>query len=103
MRISGSNPKIKIGLNEVAIGLPLPVYGTEFARARLSTTYLSRVLCQAWVMGVEDARSVGFLDEVTEHTGGEAVIAHAVARAQQLAGTLKHPAFHLTKLKERQV
>ena len=73
------------------------------ARARLAPTHLSRALCQAAVVGVEEAQTIGYLDEIVTEQDPDAVVAHAVARAQQLAETLQSPAFALTKAKERQM
>lgn len=103
VRIAGSNAKAKFGLNEVAIGLAMPVYGMELARARLDPRHLSRALCQAAVVGAEEAQAIGYLDEVVEAQDPDAVVEHAVSRAQQLAETLQSPAFALTKMKERQM
>ena len=52
VRIAGSNPKAKFGLNEVAIGLAMPVYGMELARARLAPTHSSphRAPCRSEAM-----------------------------------------------------
>lgn len=59
----------KIGLNEVGIGMPLPIFAVELARARLDP----RLLTQATLFGkTYDGRgavTAGYLDEVVTAEG----------------------------------
>jgi len=54
----------KLGLNEVAIGMVLPVLGRELARSRVDPRRLTEVILGARVDGPEWAKEVGFLDRV---------------------------------------
>lgn len=60
----GSDSPAKIGLPEVAIGMPLPVFGTELARDRLSKRHFTAATALATIYSPEQALDVGFLDEV---------------------------------------
>jgi enoyl-CoA hydratase len=55
----------KIGLNEVAIGLTLPLFAIELARHRLTGPGFARVTSGA-LFGPAEAQAVGYLDYVVE-------------------------------------
>ncbi len=52
----------KIGLNEVAIGIPLPELVVDLARARLSPRHFTLACNTAQVYSPDEAVGVGFLD-----------------------------------------
>jgi len=54
----------KIGLNEVAIGMVLPEFALEFARARLAKRHVSRSVVNAEIYTPESAVEAGYLDRV---------------------------------------
>jgi enoyl-CoA hydratase len=56
----------KIGLNEVAIGMTLPWFGVELARARIEETQLNSAVSLAHIYDPDGAASVGYLDEAVE-------------------------------------
>jgi enoyl-CoA hydratase len=89
----GAAGAYRIGLNEVQIGLPLPLLGMELARARLQTTELTRATLGAHIYGPEDARAAGYLDEVV---AGDTLRARALVEAARL-GALSPRAFEATK------
>jgi enoyl-CoA hydratase len=91
----GTRGDFKIGLNEVAIGMTLPIFGVELARARLSRRHFERAASQAEIYAPEAAVDAGFLDRAVEP---DAVLATALAEARRLAG-LPQPAFAHTKLR----
>jgi enoyl-CoA hydratase len=93
----GAEGGYRIGLNEVAIGLSLPVLGMELARDRLSTAELQRATLQARIYSPEEAVDAGFLDEVAP---GEEVLARATQKAEKL-GAFPRKAFHGTKQRLR--
>ena len=62
----GTAGDFKIGLNEVAIGMTLPDFGIEFAKARLSPLYLTRSVAHAEIYGPEEAIRAGYLDRIVE-------------------------------------
>mmetsp|Transcript_13197 Transcript_13197/g.17100 ORF Transcript_13197/g.17100 Transcript_13197/m.17100 type:complete len:255 (-) Transcript_13197:137-901(-) len=56
------NSKAKFGLNEVAIGLPVPTCGMVIGRNRLSSSYLYRATVLAEVYDANEAVTAGYLD-----------------------------------------
>ncbi|MFN8641661.1 MAG: crotonase/enoyl-CoA hydratase family protein [Candidatus Binatia bacterium] len=96
LRIGAEGP-FKIGLNEVSIQLPLPVFAMELARSRLSPRWFTRAVTQARLFDPATACAAGYLDETAPV---EALLDVALQRAAQLAA-LPDPAFRLTKDRER--
>ena len=62
----GTTGDFKIGLNETAIGFELPVFGLEFAKARLSKRHLQAAVVQAKLYDPTAAVDVGYLDSIHE-------------------------------------
>ena len=93
----GAAGEFRIGLNEVSIGLSVPVLAMELARDRIATTELGRATLRAQIYGPDEAARVGFLDEVVPATE---VVARAMQEAARL-GALSRPAFHGTKKRLR--
>jgi enoyl-CoA hydratase len=60
----GAGGDFRIGLNEVAIGLPVPVLAMELARDRLSRHELGHATLQAQIFDPAGAARIGYLDEV---------------------------------------
>ena len=60
----GAAGDFKIGLNETAIGMTLPVFGIELANARLSKRHLTAAMVQSQMYSPELAVDAGFLDQV---------------------------------------
>lgn len=77
----GASGEFRIGLNEVAIGLPVPVLAMELARDRLVAAELCRATLRAHIYGPQDAVQVGYLDEVVP-------AAELAGRAREEAGKL---------------
>jgi enoyl-CoA hydratase len=96
LRIGTTGP-YRIGLNEVSIGMPVPVLAMELARDRLQETELARATLLAQIYNPEQAVSAGYLDEVA---GPDAVLVRAKEEAARLAG-LARPAFKATKTRLR--
>ena len=83
----------KIGLNEVAIGLPLPGFAAALAEARLSPPWFTRAALCAEVFDPEGAKQAGYLDEVV---AADTLVDAAIARARAL-GQMPASAFSATK------
>jgi enoyl-CoA hydratase len=96
VRIGAEGP-FKLGLNEVSIQLPLPVFAMELARARLAPRWFTQAVTQARLFDPAGACEAGFLDETAP---AEALLDAALQRAGRLAA-LPDPAFRLTKDRER--
>jgi enoyl-CoA hydratase len=54
----------KIGLNEVAIGMPMHHFGIELAKFRMSPRYVHRSLLLAEMFSPKQALEAGFLDKL---------------------------------------
>lgn len=96
LRVGAAGP-FRIGLNEVSIGMPLPVLGIELARDRLAAAELPRATLTAHVYDPEGAARAGFLDEVV---GADEVLPRAKAEAARL-GALSRAAYGATKARLR--
>ena len=92
-RVGGEGP-FKLGLNEVAIGMPVPKFAVELCRARLQSSHFTRALQHAETFAPDPAVAAGFLDEVVELAQVES---RAVEVAAHLAATLNPRAFALTR------
>lgn len=88
----------RIGLNEVSIGLPVPVLAMELARDRLRNTELARATLMATVYDPTGAANAGYLDSVV--TGHDTLLVRAKEEATKLAA-LSRPAYQQTKARLR--
>lgn len=88
----------KIGLNEVAIGMPLPVLAMELARDRLEPRFFTRSTLFAEQYDPDGALFAGYVDEVVEEAG---LLDRALAEAARLAA-LPASAYGTTKLIQRE-
>jgi enoyl-CoA hydratase/carnithine racemase len=82
-QVSTSNPRTRIGLNEIALGLELPPLALSVVCERVPKRYLNRVLLGAELHDPAAALRLGLVDEVSDDAG-------AVARAK-LAALDSHP------------
>jgi len=96
VRIGVDGP-FKIGLNEVSIGMPLPIFAHEIAQARLEKRHLLAATLGATLYAPKDAVEVGWLDRVT---APEELLPSALAEADRLA-KLPGTAYGLSKLSMR--
>ena len=94
----GVHGTYKIGLNEVAIGMTLPYFGVELARARLTSSHLSRAVNLAQVYDAGGAVQAGYLDEAVSE---EDLLPRAIALAEQLSA-LDMEAHKNTKARTRE-
>jgi enoyl-CoA hydratase len=91
-RIGAEGPA-KIGLNEVAIGMALPVFAVELARARLQPAHFTAATMAARIYDPAGAVEAGYLDEVVADAD---LVGAAVDRAKSL-GELRSGAYARTK------
>lgn len=87
----------KIGLNETAIGMGLPVYGVELARERLSKRAFTASVLQATIYDARSAVDVGYADRLVPQ---DELLAVARAEAERL-GAFRSGAYSLTKAQSR--
>jgi enoyl-CoA hydratase/carnithine racemase len=67
--VAGSDPRIRIGLNETALGLPLPPKVIALARYRLPPGAVERVVLGGGLHAPSDARALGIVDLVDDDPG----------------------------------
>lgn len=94
----GADGDFKIGLNETANGMTLPVFAVELARARLTPRALTRATLLAEIFAPADAAAVGFLDRVV---APEKVLETALAEATRLASAINTVALARSKQRLR--
>mgnify|MGYP002626668059 FL=1 len=84
LRIMSSKPKVRMGLNEVAIGLAFPPRVLKLARARLGPRNERRVLLEAGLYDPAQALGLGLVDELADEP--------LVASRSALGGLARHDA-----------
>ncbi len=92
LRIGVDGP-VKIGLNEVAIGLSLPGWALALAADRLSRRHLQSSIALAQLHDGPGAVDAGYLDLVVE---ADQVVGDSVERATELAERLDRGAYAQT-------
>ncbi|MEA3381104.1 MAG: crotonase/enoyl-CoA hydratase family protein [Pseudomonadota bacterium] len=93
----GKDADTKYGLNETAIGMVLPPFGMELAKARLANTSQTEALLFSRIYQGKEAVKAGFLDAAVPQ---EKVLATAMGYAEQLK-MLPSQAFAASKLQLR--
>ncbi|MDF1735365.1 MAG: crotonase/enoyl-CoA hydratase family protein [Minwuia sp.] len=83
VRIGVEGPH-RIGLNEVAIGIPVPSFGIELARQRLTPAWLSRTVTTGEMFSPNDAATAGFLDRVVPQPDLERSTAKVLEAVRQI-------------------
>lgn len=96
-RIGPEGAPAKVGLNEVAIGMPLPIFAVELARDRLAPAHLTAAVLGR-VYDPEGAVAAGYLDRLV---AADEVVAAAVATGHERAA-LRRGAVGRTKAALRQ-
>jgi enoyl-CoA hydratase len=77
-RIGAAGP-YKIGANETAIGLPMPRYGVEICRQRLTPSHFQRTVINAEIFTPDEAVTAGYLDRVVVGEELDSLAREAVA------------------------
>lgn len=77
----GADGPFRIGMNEVAIGMTVPLFALEVARQRIPVNILSRASLLAEMFAPEDAVTAGFLDMIVPPED-------VVSAAQERAGAI---------------
>src|SRR6478735_1796608 len=91
----GAEGSFKIGLNEVAIGMPVPRFAVELGRDRLTRAAFTRAINHAEIHDPASAVDAGYLDRVVP---AEETVTAAVAEAAELAERLHPDAFAATRV-----
>ncbi len=90
----GAAGAFKLGLNEVAIGMPVPSFAVELCRGRLAPAWFTRCVGSAHICSPSEAVDAGFLDEVVSP---DSVASRAVDVAAHLALTVHAGPFATTR------
>lgn len=93
----GEPADAKIGLNEVGIGMPLPVFAVELARDRLDPRQLTAATLGARIYDPAGAAEVGYLDQVA---AADTAVSDAMDEARRQA-ELRSGAIAATKTRLR--
>ncbi|UDY34843.1 crotonase/enoyl-CoA hydratase family protein [Dermatobacter hominis] len=93
VRIGADGP-FKIGLNEVAIGMPVPGFAVGICQDRLALPAFTAAIQLAKVHSPDEARAAGFLDEVVP---ADEVRDRAIATAAELGSRLHAGPFRTTR------
>jgi enoyl-CoA hydratase len=88
----------RVGLNEVQIGMPLPVLAMELARDRLHPSHLTASTLFAEVVDPDRAKVAGWFDDVVDEG---ALVDAALGHAKRLAA-LPRDAYAKTKIALRE-
>jgi enoyl-CoA hydratase len=96
IRIGVDGP-YKLGLNEVKIGLTVPLFVIELARQRLHPAHFDRAVVNATMYSPGDAIAAGFLDRVVD---ADELRTASLEAAEELAA-LNPEAHKATKLRAR--
>lgn len=90
----GADGNFKIGLNETAIGMALPVFGLQLAAARLSKRHQTSATIQGQLFSPGQALDVGYLDDVVD----EAELMNAALSCARRLAELPEDAYAANKL-----
>lgn len=93
VRIGAEGP-YKIGLNEVAIGMPVPGFAVTLCQERLAIPAFTPAVQLAKIHSPQEALAAGFLDQIVD--GGE-VRSTAIATAAELGERLHRGPFRVTR------
>jgi len=93
----GAQGKHRMGLNEVAIGIPPPGFAVELARSRVHPAWLSRTVTLGEMYEPDDAVVAGFLDRVVSADAVDAALADIL----RMLRTIHMPSHALAKKKLR--
>ncbi len=69
-----------IGMNEVAIGIPVPDFALRLAEYRLANTHRHRVVALGQMLSPQAALDAGFLDLLVEPEEADALVGQSVAQ-----------------------
>jgi enoyl-CoA hydratase len=98
VRVASDTPG-RIGLPETTIGMPLPVFGTELARDRLSRRHFTAATLLGTTYSPSEALDVGYVDQVVPAAELEPTV---LGLARTCADTLSPSGFAKTRVNARQ-
>lgn len=96
-RAIGRTDGMKVGLNEAAIGLPLPFYIVELALTRLAPSFVGRSLTHGEIFDPKTALQAGLVEQLVE----PAQVRARAFEIAQIAAMLSDDAYWITKQRVR--
>ena len=96
IRIGAKGP-YRIGMNEVAIGITVPLFAIEIAKHRLTPAYFNRAVVNAEMFSPDEAVDAGFLDRAVAE---EDLLEVSKQSAKRLCG-LDMASYRATKTKAK--
>jgi enoyl-CoA hydratase len=93
----GVEGDFRIGLNEVTIGIAVPSFGLELARARLVPPYFQRTSLTGEMFDPPTALAAGFLDEIV----APAALGRALDSVAERLAAIDLPSHATTKARVR--
>ncbi|HVH42515.1 MAG TPA: enoyl-CoA hydratase/isomerase family protein, partial [Labilithrix sp.] len=89
VRVMTAREGVRIGLNEVALGLRFPPLTFAMVRSRLTAPALERVLLEAGLYGAEDARALRLVDVVGEESVARAMLSKLAGHPRDIYAATK--------------
>ena len=102
----GTEGDFKLGLTEIGLGMPVPIFAHELARSWISPTRLLEATLLGTTYAPQAAREVGWLDRVVDASDHEAIVLAEAKRLLAIAGghyalTKKTMRIEMVKLMQR--
>lgn len=91
--VVSTDAEAKYCLNEVQIGLPMPIFGLNMPKTRLTPNAAQRAVTQSEMFNPASGKDAGLVDDIVP---ADKVVDTAITKAQQLA-TLNRDAFIHTR------
>ena len=89
IRVMTARAGVRMGLNEVALGLRFPPLTFAMVRSRLTAPALERVLLEAALYEAEDARALGLVDVIGEESFARSMLSKLAAHPRDAYATTK--------------
>jgi enoyl-CoA hydratase len=99
VRVLTSREGVKVGLNEVALGLRFPPLTFAMIKARLTAPALERVILDGSLWSGEEAKRLGLVDIIGEASDAERTLARLASHPREIYAATKlllRPRLHLS-------
>lgn len=83
LRVVTAREGVRVGLNEVALGLEFPPRTFAMVRARLTGPALARVVLEGALHGAEEAKALGLVDTIGEEADARACLEKLAAHPRE--------------------
>ena len=89
MRVMTAREGVRIGLNEVALGLRFPPLTFAMVRARMTAPALERVLLESALYDAAEARALGLVDVIGEEAAARMTISSLASHPRDIYAATK--------------